>query len=358
MIDQPSHDALPPVPPPPAGNGPATPPSVPGTPSPVREPHATLVDEIKATADKLAADGATRGDLKILSRVLRELRYAFKVFTPYRKQFKVTVFGSARTSRENPAYKQSVEFGRRMAAAHWMVVTGAGGGIMEGAHVGAGKEMSMGVNIMLPFEQESNAVISQDQKLVHLKYFFTRKLLFVKEVHAVALFPGGFGTQDEGFETLTLVQTGKRDPMPIVLIDEPGGTYWTAWQRFVHEELLARQLVSQEDLALFKVTDDVGEAVDEIIGFYSAYNSMRYVRDHLIIRLNREAPDELVERLNVEFADIIDSGRITKATVHRLETDDEHLKHLPRLIMHFNRRNFGRLRQMIDLLNKELGQPA
>jgi hypothetical protein len=208
---------------------------------------------------------------------------------------------------------------------------------------------------MLPFEQESNAVISQDQKLVHLKYFFTRKLLFVKEVHAVALFPGGFGTQDEGFETLTLVQTGKRDPMPIVLIDEPGGTYWTAWQRFVHEELLRRDLVSPEDLALFKVTDDVGEAVNEIIGFYSAYNSMRYVRDHLIIRLNREPPDELVERLNAEFADIIDSGRIVKTTVHRLETDDEHLKNLPRLIMNFNRRNFGRLRQMIDVVNKELG---
>ncbi|HET6323425.1 MAG TPA: LOG family protein [Planctomycetaceae bacterium] len=337
----------------PAKAGPATPPSVPGTPS-VGEPHSTLVDEIKQTADKLAADGATRGDLKILSRVLRELRYAFKVFTPYRRQFKVTVFGSARTARDNPAYLQSVEFGRRMAAAHWMVVTGAGGGIMEGAHVGAGKEMSMGVNIMLPFEQESNAVISQDQKLVHLKYFFTRKLLFVKEVHAVALFPGGFGTQDEGFETLTLVQTGKRDPMPIVLVDEPGGTYWSAWKRFVHEELLKRELVSPEDLALFKVTDDVDVAVDEIIGFYSVYNSMRYVRDQLILRLNREPSDEFVERLNTEFADILVSGKIIKSAVHRLETDDEHLKSLPRLMMHFNRRNFGRLRQMIDLLNKEL----
>jgi len=341
----------------PPSEGPATPPSVPGTPS-VREPHSTLVDEIKATADKLAADGATRGDMKILSRVLRELRYAFKVFTPYRRQFKVTVFGSARTAREHAAYKQSVEFGRRMAAAHWMVVTGAGPGIMEGAHVGAGKEMSMGVNIMLPFEQESNAVISQDQKLVHLKYFFTRKLLFVKEVHAVALFPGGFGTQDEGFETLTLVQTGKRDPMPIVLIDELGGTYWKAWDRFVKDELLARGLISDEDLSLYKVTDDIGTAVDEIIGFYSAYNSMRYVRDQLIVRLNREPPDALVERLNAEFADILESGRINKATVHRLETDDEHLRQLPRLILHFNRRNFGRLRQMIDLLNKELGKPV
>jgi len=254
-LESASFPALPP------SDGPATPPSVPGTPS-VREPHSTLVDEIKATADKLAADGATRGDLKILSRVLRELRYAFKVFTPYRRQFKVTVFGSARTSRDNPAYLQSVEFGRRMAAAQWMVVTGAGGGIMEGAHVGAGQKMSMGVNIMLPFEQESNAVISQDQKLVHLKYFFTRKLLFVKEVHAVALFPGGFGTQDEGFETLTLVQTGKRDPMPIVLLDEPGGTYWTAWQQFVENELLGRELVSPEDLSLYKVTDNVETAVN------------------------------------------------------------------------------------------------
>jgi uncharacterized protein (TIGR00730 family) len=338
----------------PPAPGPATPPSVPGTPSPIPEPRSTLINEIKETADKLAADGATRGDLKILSRVLRELRYAFKVFTPYRRQFKVTVFGSARTLRENPAYVQSVEFGRRMAQLGWMVVTGAGNGIMEGAHVGAGQDMAMGVNIMLPFEQESNAVISRDQKLVHLKYFFTRKLLFVKEVHAVALFPGGFGTQDEGFETLTLVQTGKRDPMPIVLVDEPGGTYWTAWYRFVTDELLQRGLISKEDLALFKVTDSVDEAVQEIVGFYSTYNSMRYIRDRLILRLNREPSDELVERLNVDFADIVEEGRIAKTAVHRLESDDEHLKELPRLTLMFNRRDFGRLRQMIDVLNREV----
>jgi uncharacterized protein (TIGR00730 family) len=338
------------TPPPP---GTATPPSVPGTPSPVPEQRSTLIDEIKETADKLAADGATRGDLKILSRVLRELRYAFKVFTPYRRQFKVTVFGSARTARDDGAYRQSVEFGRRMAEAGWMVVTGAGGGIMEGAHVGAGQEMAMGVNIMLPFEQESNAVISRDQKLVHLKYFFTRKLLFVKEVHAVALFPGGFGTQDEGFETLTLVQTGKRDPMPIVLVDEPGGTYWKAWYRFVMDELKGRSLISDEDLALFKVTDQIDEAVQEIIGFYSVYNSMRYIRDRLVMRLNREPSDALVERLNEDFADIVEEGRIAKTAVHRLESDDEHLKNLPRLTLMFNRRNFGRLRQMIDVLNRE-----
>lgn len=340
----------------PAVQGPATPPSVPGTPSPVPEQRSTLIDEIKETADKLAADGATRGDLKILSRALRELRYAFKIFTPYRRQFKVTVFGSARTVRENAAYQQSVAFGRKMAQSGWMVVTGAGSGIMEGAHVGAGKEMAMGVNIMLPFEQESNAVISHDQKLVHLKYFFTRKLLFVKEVHAVALFPGGFGTQDEGFETLTLVQTGKRDLMPIVMIDEPGGTYWTNWLRFVHEELLRRELVSQEDLSLFKVTDNVDDAVREILGFYSVFNSMRYVRNRLVVRLNREPSDALIDRLNEEFADIVADGRITKTTMHRLESDDVHLKNLPRLTMEFNRKNFGRLRQMIDILNRELAE--
>jgi uncharacterized protein (TIGR00730 family) len=337
----------------PPAPGPATPPSVPGTPSPVPEQRSTLVDEIKQTADKLAADGATRGDLKILSRVLRELRYAFKIFTPYRRRFKVTVFGSARTARDDGVYKQSVEFGRQMAQAGWMVVTGAGSGIMEGAHVGAGQEMAMGVNIMLPFEQESNAVISHDQKLVHLKYFFTRKLLFVKEVHAVALFPGGFGTQDEGFETLTLVQTGKRDPMPIVLVDEPGGTYWKAWYRFVMDELMTRRLISEEDLALFKITDRAEEAVQEIIGFYTVYNSMRYIRDRLVIRLNREPSDALVERLNRDFSDILEEGRIAKTAMHRLESDDEHLKDLPRITMMFNRRNFGRLRQMIDVLNRE-----
>ncbi len=318
----------------------------------------TLVEEIKQTADKLEKDGATRGDLKILSRALKELRYAFKVFTPYRRQRKVTVFGSARTPPEHPAYEQSLQFGQRMAAEGWMVLTGAGGGIMEGAHVGAGKKMSMGVNIMLPFEQDANYVINDDEKLVHLKYFFTRKLLFVKEVHAVALFPGGFGTQDEGFETLTLVQTGKRDIMPIVCIDEPGGTYWKNWQKFVEQELLDRELISQEDLSLYKVTDDTNEAVEEIMQFYSVYNSMRYVRKKLVLRLHQEPDDQFVERLNDEFGDIVESGQITKTAVHRLESDDEHLKELSRIAFHFNRRNLGRLRQMIDLINDELGEDA
>lgn len=318
--------------------------------------QSTLIDEIKATADKLAQDHATRGDLKIIARAIKELRYAFKVFTPYRRHRKVTVFGSARTPPEHPAYQQSVAFGRRMAEEGWMVVTGAGGGIMEGAHVGAGKKMAIGLNILLPFEQEANYVIHRDKKLINLKYFFTRKLLFVKEVHAVVLFPGGFGTQDELFETLTLVQTGKRDLMPVVCVDEPGGTYWAAWYRFVEEQLLDNGLISPEDTSLFRITDNVEEAVEEILTFYSVYHSMRYVRDRLVLRLHKEPSDEFVEQLNREFADIVEKGRIEKTKVHRLEADDEHLRDLPRLAFVFNRKYCGRLRQMIDRINRELGQ--
>ena len=320
--------------------------------------HSTLIDDIKATADKLAADGATRGDLKIISRAVRELRTAFKVFTPYRRHRKVTVFGSARMEPDHPAYQQSVCFGRRMAEEGWMVVTGAGGGIMEGAHVGAGKKMAMGLNILLPFEQAANPVIHQDKKLVNLKYFFTRKLLFVKEVHGIVLFPGGFGTQDEGFETLTLVQTGKRDLMPIVCLDEPGGTYWTAWLKFVRENLLDNGLIAPEDLSLLKITDDIDETVDEIMGFYSVYNSMRFVRGRLVLRLHRNPSDEFVESLNERFADILESGRIEKAEVHRLEADDEHLMDLPRIAFYFDRKSTGRLRQMIDVINDELGDES
>lgn len=318
-------------------------------------PHSELIDEIKDTADKLAADGATRGDLKILARTLRELRYAFKVFTPYRRQRKVTVFGSARTKPEEGTYQQAVAFGRRMAEEDWMVVTGAGGGIMEAAHVGAGREMSMGLNIMLPFEQESNYIIEGDPKLVNLKYFFTRKLMFVKEVHSIVVCPGGFGTQDEAFETLTLVQTGKRDLMPIVLLDEEGGTYWTRWLDYIRDELLENGMISPSDLSLFCVTNSIEEAVDEILNFYSVYNSMRFIRDDLMIRLHEEPDDEFVDRLNTDFSDILASGRIEKTGMHRLEADDEHLRDLPRLMLHFNRRSIGRLREMIDVINAELG---
>jgi uncharacterized protein (TIGR00730 family) len=267
---------------------------------------------------------------------------------------KVTVFGSARTKRENPCYTTAETFGRRMAEEGWMVVTGAGGGIMEAAHRGSGREMAMGLNILLPFEQEANPVIAGDPKLVSLKYFFTRKLMFVKEVHAIVSCPGGFGTLDEAFESLTLVQTGKRDLMPMVMLDEPGGTYWSHFLKYIRDELLDNGLISPGDLSLFKVTDNVEEAVEEVLGFYSVYNSMRFIRDRLVLRLHVEPTEQLLERLNDEFADIVVSGKIEKVAVHRLESDDAHLAELPRLSLNFDRKAVGRLRQMIDVINCEL----
>ncbi len=313
-----------------------------------------LLDDMRRTIDKLEDDKAAKGDLKILSRTLRELRYSFRVFSKYRKHRKVTVFGSARTKPEEGAYQHSVSFGKIMAESGWYVLTGAGGGIMEGAHVGAGREMSMGVNIILPFEQSANHIIEGDRKLVNLKYFFTRKLLFVKEVHAIALFAGGFGTQDEGFEALTLIQTGKRDMMPIVCIDEPGGTYWKEWTQFIERQLLDNGLISPADLSLFLVTEDLGEAYDEIMNFYTVYDSMRYIRDRLVLRIRVEPTDEYVEQLNDEFSDLLSEGKIEKSAAHLFEQDERHIRHLPRLKMSFNRRSIGRLRQLINKLNKDL----
>jgi len=315
--------------------------------------RAALIAEIKDTADKLSRDQASRGDLKILSRALKELRYAFKVFTPFRSVKKVTVFGSARTAPDHPDFKASVEFGKKMAEAGWMVVTGAGGGIMEGAHMGAGPAMSMGVNIMLPFEQDANSVINHDAKLVTFRYFFTRKLMFVKEVHAVVLFPGGFGTMDELFEVLTLIQTGKRDLMPIVCVDSPGGTYWSSWLEFIRKELLARNLVSPRDLSLVHLTDNVDVAVSEVMGFYRNYDSMRYIRDLLVLRVRKPITDELLAKLNADFPDILSSGTIERTTTHSYELEEEDTRDLPRLGLHFNRRDAARLREMIDVINRD-----
>ncbi|RMG35008.1 MAG: LOG family protein [Planctomycetota bacterium] len=312
------------------------------------------VDDIRRVADLLEQDDASTGDLKILARSLRELRYSFTVFSRYRHRRKVSVFGSARTKPEDPAYRQAVELGRRMAEHDWMVLTGAGGGIMEAAHVGAGREMSLGVNILLPFEQQANPVIADDEKLVHLRYFFTRKLLFVKEVSAVVLFPGGFGTQDEGFETLTLIQTGKRDMMPIVCIDPPHSSYWERWDAFVRDELLAHGLISPSDTSLYHRTQSVDDAVGHVLQFYRVYHSMRYIRDVLYFRLLARPSAEFIERLNDEFGDILVKGRFECREPHAHEADETHIVHLPRLTFAFNRRDFGRLRQLIDYLNREL----
>jgi uncharacterized protein (TIGR00730 family) len=327
------------------------------TRSPVEEHHPVsieqLVQQLKDTADKFLRDQASRGDVKLVSTALKELRYALKTFAPYRHRRKVTIFGSARTQPDHPAYRQAVTFGRRMAEVGFMVITGAASGIMEAGHVGAGVAHSMGINILLPFEQAANAVIAGDGKLVHLKYFFTRKLMFVKEADAVALFPGGFGTQDENFEVLTLVQTGKSHLFPIVLIDEPGGDYWKLWLQYIENALLRRGYISPTDLALFKLTDDVEEGVREITSFYRVYHSMRYVGEHLVLRLQHPLPPELLERIRTDFADILTSGTFEQTPALPAEANDVHVAEMPRLRFRFNRHSLGRLRQLIDLINRD-----
>lgn len=315
-----------------------------------------LLDELRQTAEKLDADQVTIGDLKILCRATRELRYAFKIFKPFRRMRKVTVFGSARMKPDDPNYAMAVQYGRKMAEQSWYVVTGAGGGIMHAAHEGSGAEMAMGLNIMLPFEQEANPVIAGDPKLVNLKYFFTRKLMFVKEVHAVTIFPGGFGTQDEAFETLTLVQTGKRDLMPIILISHPEDQYWHRWQDYVRAELLETGLISPEDLSLYKICSNVDDAVEEVLRFYCVYHSMRYVKGDLVIRLHVAPDEQFLQELNDRFHHLCVTGKIEQTTADPVEAGETHLLDMPRLRLHFNRRDMGLLRQMVDLINERLGR--
>lgn len=326
-------------------------------PLPANEPSTSLTNEdliasMRRTIDQLAQSDVSRGDLKILSRSLKELRYAFKVFQPFQRRRKVTIFGSARTKPDHPAYIQAETFANRMAKHGWMVITGAGGGIMEAGHRGAGRELSMGLNIMLPFEQSANPVIDGDPKLVTLKYFFTRKLMFVKESSAVVCYPGGFGTLDETFEVLTLLQTGKQTLFPMVLVDEPGGTYWKNVGRFFREQLLADHWISPEDVNLYKVTDNNDEAIQEIMQFYRVYHSMRYVDDHLVMRLSSKLSRERLDQLNKDFGDILVSGSIEQVGMLAEEAGEPELADLPRLKLHFNRRNLGRLRQLIDAINQ------
>jgi uncharacterized protein (TIGR00730 family) len=311
-----------------------------------------LVQTIRDSADKLLRDKTSRGDIKLLSRAIRELRYAFRVFQPYRRRRKVTVFGSARTPPDDPAYVQAANFGRAMASHDWMVVTGAAQGIMEAGHVGAGREHSMGINIMLPFEQSANPVIAGDPKLVHMKYFFTRKLMFVKECDALVCCPGGFGTLDEGLEILTLLQTGKRDMVPVVFLDAPGGDYWQEFDVFVRKQLLARRLISPEDLSLYCVTDNHQTAANEVLNFFRVYHSMRYVKRRLVLRLQSELSPELLEALNTHFTDILVEGRFEQRGALPAEKDEPDLAELPRLAFYFNRRSLGRLRQLIDAINR------
>jgi uncharacterized protein (TIGR00730 family) len=311
-----------------------------------------LVEEGIAELEALLTGSASIGDLKIARTVLRELRIAFETFAPYRDQKKVTTFGSARTQPGTPAYQFAEEFARRAADAGFMVITGAGPGIMEACQRGAGRERSFGVGIHLPFEQAVNETMHGDPKLALFKYFFTRKLFFLKETHAVASFPGGFGTQDEAFETLTLVQTGKAQPMPLLFLAPPGDTYWKNWHRYVKDDLLRRHLVSEEDLTLYKVTSDLDEAVAELTNYYRVYNSSRWVRDQLVLRLNRKLHADAIAALDRDFADILREGRFMQRQAFRVERDDPAVWALPRLVFRFDAHRYGRLRQLIDRINQ------
>ena len=312
-----------------------------------------LIERIKQSADKLAQQGSTRGDLKIISRAMRELAYAFKVFTPYRRFRKVTIFGSARTRPNQPAYQMAVDFGRAMAEEDWLVITGAASGIMEAGHVGAGREHSMGLNILLPFEQDANPIIAGDEKLVHMKYFFTRKLMFVKECDAVVCLPGGFGTLDEAMEVLTLNQTGKHDPIPVVFLDAPGGTYWKAFDEFLRNELLRGEMISPADTSLYLVTDDCKAAVQECIHFYNVYHSMRYVGDQLVLRLKRPLSGDAVAHIQSTFREIAVTGKFEQVDALPEEQNEPDLAEMKRLAFQFDRRNLAQLRLLIDYINQQ-----
>lgn len=314
-------------------------------------PDGDLLAQMLVTITRLARDRVDRGDLKLLTNSLKELRYAFKVFAPYHDVRKVSMFGSSRTPPDHPEYLQADSFARLMRELDWMVITGAGDGIMGAGHVGAGAEGSFGVAIRLPFEQQANVIIADDPKLVYFRYFFTRKLLFLKEASAIALFPGGFGTHDEGFEALTLIQTGKAELVPIVMVDAPGGSYWSRWRDYVVSDLLQRGMISPEDMNLFLLTDDPREATDHILRFYRRYHSSRYVGDLLVMRVNTPLPEAALARLNGQFGDLLSSGKIEQHS-GPLDGEEGLYPEKARLTLHFNRRSIGRLRRLIDALNE------
>jgi uncharacterized protein (TIGR00730 family) len=305
-------------------------------------PDKDLLAEMMVTVCRMAADQTRRGELKLVSRALKELRYAFKVFARYSEVRKVSIFGSSRTPNDHPDFDQADRFARRMREARWMVITGAGDGIMRAGHGGAGPEASFGVAIRLPFEQRTNPI--------NFNYFFPRKLFFIKEASAVALFPGGFGTQDEGFEALTLVQTGKSNPIPIVMVDSPGGSYWQHWRTYVERELLKAGMISPEDMNLFTITDDVDQAVREVIEFYRRYHSARYLNDRLVMRLNSELPTDALARIRDTYRDITRDGQIEQHP-GPLDGENGEYPEKPRLAVDFDRKSVGRLRLLIRDIN-------
>jgi len=310
-----------------------------------------VLRDILRTAAGLAGDDADRLDLKITAAALKEMRAAFAMFEPLKGHPKVTIFGSARTSPTDPLYAQARQLAERLAHVGWFVITGAGPGIMQAGAEGAGPERSIGISIRLPFEEQPSDLLAGGDRVVAMKYFFTRKLMLIKESAAFVSLPGGFGTQDETFELLTLLQTGKATPAPVVLLDVPGGTYWVHWAKYVADELAAKGLVSANDDDLYLVTDDVDTAVAEIQRFWLNYHSIRWVGDRLVVRVNHEpAPDE-VEALNGQFSDLLVEGSIELTEPLAAEVADRDELERFRLVMRYDARRAGRLRGLIDALN-------
>ena len=327
--------------------------SAPQAPDRRREMAVRWTDKLHETADNLLRDDIDLGEVKLLVRSTAELHEAFRHLPKWARYQKVCVFGSARTRHEDPLYQQAVHLGEIFAEAGFMVITGAGPGIMEAAHEGSGSEMAVGFNIDLPFEQSANPIIDGDEKLFEQRYFFTRKLLFLKESDAIICFPGGFGTLDETFETLTMIQTGKCEVMPLILVDRPGGTYWHSMQEFVRKELAGGGMISESDFRLYTITDSVEATLAEVQRFYRVYHSQRYVRGVLYLRLKKRLPDDFVARLNDEFADVLTGSDIRQRSAHGDERHDAAAAGLPRLTMRFDRKSHGRLREMIDLVNEQ-----
>ena len=318
-------------------------------------PHGKYIKRALETLARISALDTERLNWKILSASLEDLEQGFTKFSPYKHTRKIAIFGSARTSPQAAEYQMAVDFARRMTEAGFMVLTGAGGGIMAAGNEGAGRENSFGLNIRLPFEQGANSAIDGDDKLIDFKYFFTRKLFFLKESDAIALFPGGFGTQDEAFETLTLCQTGKYGPVPLVLVDKPGGNYWHSWNDYICRQLKEKGLISPEDSSLYTITDSLDVACQTIKDFYRVYHSSRYVDKLLVMRLKLELSDAAVESLNQEFGDILLEGEIKKSSALPVEMKDTETASLPRLTLYFNQKSLGRLYELIAKVN-QLGE--
>lgn len=313
--------------------------------------HAELVEELIETALKLGRDNASIADMKLFNRAMREMRYAASVFAKYQGRRKVAIFGSARTRSDADEFILAREFARLMVEHDFMVITGGGDGIMGAAQQGAGAEHSFGLNIRLPFEQRANETIYGDRKLINFNYFFTRKLNFMKETHAFVLCPGGFGTQDEGFEALTLMQTGKSQIVPVVFLDKPNGHYWETWRRFIQNDLLEMGLVSETDFHLFKIVHTAQDAVQEVLKFYRVFHSYRWVRERMVIRVNRRLSDNAIDDLNERFDGLLAADRIIQTGALPEEHEETTIASLPRIVLVPHKRDFGMIRTLIDAIN-------